>query len=558
MDYSNSVIIIESPNKKAKYHHCTGAKVIATVGHFKDMPAAGIGIDLKTYTPTFRIARGKQGLLSELKQCKGKTVYIATDPDREGYAIATHVHSVIKSIAKEIYRSEVFEITETGIMAALGKSILFEKSNTKIYDAFLGRRVGDRLIGYMLSPDVSNKLNAVYSVGRVQSPGLRLVVDREEEIINFKHEKYYIVKINLSKAQTEFQAFHEIGNIKTKQTAEELKSKLKTPGLARVLHIEKKSISQSPKGPFTTSTLQQAANNRLNLSAETTMDLAQGLFEKGLITYHRTDSQRLSMEFLVELRSQIKNEYGPNYCPEQPIFYATENSQADAHEGIRHTSIHKLENIPDIIKANGLNKDHEELYRLICSRAIASQMKRAENEKTNIKIEFEGEKFNATGTVKIFDGWSRIYNDIKIKDEDENALLPALNVSDEINVIESELLEKGTKSPPRYSEASLINALEKKGIGRPSTYATILKTLKTRRYIKLDKKNIAPTSEGFALIGCLKKEHPWVIDYKLTSLMEDYLDKVQEQKGNWREYAKLLHKQIGFNEPPAWKVGRKK
>lgn len=559
MNLQKAVIVIESPNKAEKFKHCTGAKIIATIGHFKEIPATSLGVDLKTYTPTFRVAHGKLSVVEALKRCKGKDIYIATDPDREGFAIGTHVYSVVRPLAKSVFRVEVREITDKGIKEALAAAIPWDKTNSGSYDAFLGRRVGDRLIGYLLSPDISNILRAVYTVGRVQSPGLRLVVDREGEIERFNKSPYYQVKLVLIKNEIEYAAFHEQGSIKERKIANDLIAKInQNKNSAEVLSIENNTILRAPRGPFTTSTLQQAACNRLKISAEKTMELAQGLFEKGLITYHRTDSQRLSIEFIQEIQAHIKEVYGARYCHEQPVIYKSKNSQAEAHEGIRQTKVHQLDKIPDKIKKNGLGAEHEDLYRLICSRAMACQMTKAEYIRTTAKIKYGEEIFNAAGTALKFDGWARIYEDKTLIEEEENEKPPILQQGEKLEIKSLELIEKETRPPQRYTEATLVKELEKKGIGRPSTYAAILKTLKGRRYIIIEKGSLVPTDEGKSLISCLNGKYPWVIDYDFTKQMEDYLDKVQDGKASWREFARALHQKIGFNEPPAWKVGNNK
>ena len=288
------------------------------------------------------------------------------------------------------------------------------------------------------------------------------------------------------------------------------------------------------------------------------MELAQGLFEKGLITYHRTDSQRLSIEFIQEIQSHVKAEYGARYCPDQPLNYKSKNSQSEAHEGIRQTAVHKMEEIPGKIKISGLGPEHEELYKLICSRTIACQMTKAEYEMKTVKIEYGGEIFKASGTIQKFDGWAKLYEDITENDEGDNKSLPAMTQGENVEVKGIEMLERETKPPRRYTEATLVKELDRRGIGRPSTYATILKGLKSRRYLIIEKGSLVPTNEGRSLVACLKEKHPWVIDYNLTKSMEEYLDKVQENRANWRDFAKSLHKQIGFAEPPAWKVGKTK
>ena len=557
-DLSHSVIVIESPNKADKYRKYTGATVIATVGHFKDIPKASFGINLKTYYPTFRILPGRSAVMEKLKKSKGKIVIIATDPDREGYAIGDHVYTEIKSYAKSVYRVEVREITEKGIKEAIASAVPFEKTNQGQYRAFLGRRVGDRLIGYMLSPAISNKMKQVYSVGRVQSPGLRMVVDREIEIKCFKKEPYYQIKLTVDKDGELFNAFHESGNIKNRGAADIIVAKLKALGAqGEVLLIEREELGRPAKGPFTTSTLQQAAYNRLKFDTDKTMAVAQSLFEKGLITYHRTDSQKISIDFIQELRSQIKNEYGKKYCPEQPIIYSSKNSQAEAHEGIRPTEIVCECEQDEYIKKHGLDNEQERLFRLICNRTIASQMAKALTEKETVTIKYGEEGFKAVGNRQLFDGWTRQYED-KASDKDEdNRKLPKLEQGEKVVISKLDLLEKETRPPKRFTEATLVKELEAKGIGRPSTYAAIIKSMKTRRYVINEKGALLPTEAGERLIDILKKEYPWVIDYGFTKDMENYLDLVQAGQGDWQLFAKNIHEKTGFIEPPIWKVGNK-
>lgn len=557
-ELSNSVIVIESPNKADKYRKYTGATVIATVGHFKDIPKASFGINLKTYYPTFRILPGRSAVMERLKKSKGKIVIIATDPDREGYAIGDHVYTEIKSYAKSVYRAEVREITEKGIKEAIASAVPFEKTNQGQYKAFLGRRVGDRLIGYMLSPAISNKMKQVYSVGRVQSPGLRMVVDREKEIKSFKKEPFYQIRLTADKNGELFNAFHESGNIKSREAADIIVTKLKAPAAkGEVLSIAREELEKPPKGPFTTSTLQQAAYNRLKFDTDKTMAVAQSLFEKGLITYHRTDSQRISIDFIQELRTQIINDYGKKYCPEQPLIYSSKNSQAEAHEGIRPTEIIGACEQGEYIKKHGLDNEQEGLFRLICNRTIASQMAKAVTERMIVMIDYGDERFKAVGNRQLFDGWTRQYEDKGSDKDEDNSKLPKLEQGEKVVINKLDLLGKETRPPKRYTEATLVKELETKGIGRPSTYAAIIKSMKTRRYVINEKGALLPTEAGERLIEILKKEYPWVIDYGFTKDMENYLDLVQAGQGDWQLFAKNIHEKTGFIEPPIWKIGNK-
>ncbi len=555
MDPSNTIIIIESPNKIKKIREITGCRVLATVGHFKDIPSDSIGFDLKTYEPVFKISKGKERVAKELKGLKDKTIIIASDPDREGYAIGTHVHEAVKKSCKNVLRAEIHEITPKGVDAALRAAVSFPQTNKGLYDAFLGRRVGDRLIGYMLSPLASNALQAVFSVGRVQSPALRLVCDREADIRIFQRTPYYQVELTLMAAGIEFWAYHQTGNITDKATADEIMKRIEGSGpVAIVLEVNGKETKKGPKPPFTTSTLQQAASNRLSFGAEQTMELAQQLFERGLITYHRTDSVRISPEFIAEIRGQISRELGPEFCSDAPLSHASKNSQAEAHEGIRPTHVHALVDLGKITGENGLNDDLAALYRLIFCRTIASQMSQAVYRSTVVHLSYGGETFNASGSVLEFPGFSKIYEDAEKPAEEQNEKLPSLNKGQSVDVKGRNLLEKSTKAPSRYTEATLVKELEKRGIGRPSTYASIMKTLKERKYLVIQKRFLIPTEDGERLIRLLKDKYQWVVDYDFTRAMEDTLDLVEQKKTKWQDFVRKLHERLGFISPPMWNV----
>lgn len=558
MNAQDTVIVIESPNKVKKFREITGARVIATVGHFKDMAKNELGIDMDSYLPQFKVAAGKTKVLDELRSCRGKTVIIATDPDREGFAIGTHVFQEIKKAAGRVLRAEVYEVTENGINKALAAAAPFENANFGQYDAFLGRRVGDRLIGYFLSPLISNRLNQVVSVGRVQSPGLRLVVEREQEIEKHVPKVYFPVMLDVQINGGRILALHEDSKNLDREQAGELLLKLykNQEKKATVLSAKTKRVLQPAKPPFTTSTLQQAASNRLNLGPEQTMNLAQGLFEKGLITYHRTDSVRIAADKLQQLRELVFSEYGREYCPERANEYKAKNSQAEAHEAIRPTILHSLADTANlVIKLNGLSKAHERLYKLILARTIASQMTWAQYDHAQAQLEYAGEKFLARGSIKIFDGHQRVYQDIAKTDEDNNENMPLIERGDIGEVQDIVMLERKTKAKPRYTEATLIRELEKKGIGRPSTYAAILKTLKERSYVLIEKKQLIPTETGKALIECLRRQCSWVVDYELTREMESRLDAVSENSAEWRDLIREIHHKLGnHRQPEPWKV----
>jgi len=385
-----------------------------------------------------------------------------------------------------------------------------------------------------------------------------MVVDREREIRRFVPEPFFQVVLKLKSDGIEFTAQHKAGNLPAKDDARLIVESLagaRSP--ARVASVEQKMQQRAPKAPYTTSTMCQASNNRLGLSTEQTMDLAQGLFERGLITYHRTDSVRIAAETISEIQSLVSRTYGKEYCPDHPYVYLSKDSQADAHEGIRPTAIHPLEACEQLVIGNALTDQHVALYRLIVARTLASQMAPARSELTKAKIEYGGQVFLATGTVQVFAGHGKVYEDLT-KDKEEGEKMPTLAAGQEMDVLGLDLLEKETKSPSRYSEATLVKELEKQGIGRPSTFAAILETLKKKGYIKLAKKFLVPSGKGEKLIDLLSAKFPWVINYQFTREMEEYLDRVANKKANWRDFAKSLHAKMGYMEPPAFHTGRNK
>ncbi len=551
------VIIIESPNKVKKIKQYSKMTVLATVGHFKDLPVKKMGVDLDTYEPEFVVNSAKKKTVSAIKKaCKDEIVYIATDPDREGFAIGMHIYETVKKIAKEIYRIEIREITKSGVQKALKEAIPFEQTNFGVYDAFLGRRIGDRLIGYILSPIASREMHTKFSVGRVQSPAVKLLVEKEREIKNFKPEKYNILSILLEKEAVNFEAFYKKGRITDKKTAEEILEQIKQEKTAKIIKIEKKKKKQNPKPPFTTVDMQANASSVLRMSPERSMKIAQGLFESGLITYHRTDSVRIAPEFIEELRNFTKEKYGENYIPSKPVFYKSKASQAEAHEAIRPTSIHSIEEAEAKVRAEGLESDHEKLYKLICKRTFSSQMSSAIFDATAVDFDCANHTFRATGQILVFDGFLRVYKGLDInskKSEDnKNQNLPNLEENENVNKTGEKLEEKETKPPARYSEGTLVKKLESLGIGRPSTYASIIALIKKRGYAEVKKQRLYATKLGDDLVSYLDTRYDWITDFKMTSEMEQYLDEVEQNKGEWKEFVKKLHEKTGY-----WKTGSK-
>jgi DNA topoisomerase-1 len=549
------LIIVESPTKAKKIQSILKARTMSTVGHFKDLPDSSIGVDLTSYQPTFVYHDKKKHLPRELREAaKGQTVMLAGDPDREGYAISRHIFEEVGSVAKECLRLEIFEVTEKGLRDSLAKAVAFEKTNAGLYHAFLGRRIGDRLVGYILSPMASRALSGKFSVGRVQSPAVRLVVDREREIRAFVPAPYWVLSILLEKEGTRFLARHIRGKFEKQADAVAIVEAIKGETHALALKVEKKETRQSPKPPFTTVDLQAAAAARLKLPPEQTMKLAQALFDHGLITYHRTDSVRMADEFIAEIRGYLANALGPQYLPAKPHQYKSKNSQADAHEGIRPTHMHSLADIRSLIQREGLTPEHARLYDLIFRRAVASQMAQAVYDATVMLFDVVGEKFRANGRVLKFDGFLRVYGDSEDekerKEEDPMQTLPEVAPGELVPKKGETLDEKTTKPPGRFTFGSLVKELERLEIGRPSTYASITKNITDRGYVKEEKGKVVPLPPGETLIDYLRDKHGWVIDYELTRRMEGFLDLVVDNKETWQRFCKGVHGKMGFAVPP--------
>ncbi len=548
------LIIIESPNKIKKLRSILPqAKVVATVGHFMDLPSDKMAVDLTTYEPTFTTSPGKKDVLSKLRDAaKGEDVIIATDPDREGYAIGTMAYDQVRTFARSCRRAEIREITDKGVKAALAASIPFEQTNRGLYDAFLGRRVGDRLVGYILSPIASGELRGKYSVGRVQTPAVKLVVDREREIRAFKPEPFWVLSVLLDKDGTRFRAFSVAGNLKDKGGADAILAAIGSACFALAEKVETRETRQNPKAPFTTVDLQATANSQMKIAPERSMKLAQDLFEAGLISYHRTDSVRIADEFITAIRSHVSSRLGTAYLPAKPNSHKSKNSQAEAHEAIRPTQMRSLQDIPAIIGREGLSGEHEKLYTLIYRRAVASQMAAAVYDATTMDFDVAGQKFRAKGRVLKFDGFLAIYQETQAPaEEEENQRLPPVSKGDRVPKVGEELSEKTTKPPGRYTEGSLVKALERFGIGRPSTYASIMQVIKARGYVRVEKGKLAAEPAGEIIIDFLTEKHLWITELDLTRKMEEYLDRIEgkEPGASWQKFCKGVHARMGYARP---------
>ncbi|MBI2880839.1 MAG: type I DNA topoisomerase [Candidatus Tectomicrobia bacterium] len=545
---TQTLVIVESPAKAStlKKFLKDQYRVAASVGHLKDLPPNRLGVDIENdFAPEYTIIEGKRKVLSGLKAAAAKsdTIYLAPDPDREGEAIAWHIHQEIAPVARgKIYRITFNEITQQAVRRAVEHPGQIDQNKV---DAQQARRVLDRLVGYKLSPLLGRRLrNWGLSAGRVQSVALRLLCDREHEIQTFAPEEYWSITARLSAEEPPAfgAALHQVhgqkAEIPTGEKADAILAAL-AGSEYRVSKVERKNRRRKPVPPFITSTLQQEASRRLRFTAKKTMALAQQLYEgleageegaTGLITYMRTDSTRIAQEALDEARRFIGKEYGKDYLPAQPQVYPSKKGAQDAHEAVRPTSAART---PDSLKGF-LTKDQLALYRLIWNRFMASQMNPAVYDQTSVDIAAGPCLFRATGSVLLFPGFTRLYEEET--DEAEKREFPPLPPLKEGQVVACEELvpkQHFTQPPPRYTEASLVRALEEKGIGRPSTYAGIVSTLTDRDYARIEKRQMHPTDLGMMVSNLLVKNFPDLMNVGFTAEMESRLDRIEDGKESW-------------------------
>lgn len=526
---SKKLIIVESPSKAKTIGSYVGddVLVLSSKGHVRDLATSGVdglGIDLENeYLPFYKIIPGKQQLVKELIQkSKNKEVFIATDQDREGEAIGWHLAEILKLDPKEANRIVFREITKPAILEAMkhprpiDQHLVFSQET---------RRILDRIIGFKLSKLLQSKIKSK-SAGRVQSVALKLIVDLEKEIDAFIPETYYEIEACFHHVKADYQIPEK--KRLSKEEAETIVSESKNP--FTVTKIETKESKRQPKPAFITSTLQQDAINNLNMSASRTMMVAQKLYEGieiggeiiGLITYMRTDANRLADPFIQETQSYIEKEFGKSYLGKYRV--TTKDNAQDAHEAIRPTSIHRT---PDMMQ-DYLSKDELKLYKRIYERTVASLMSPAIFDVTKVTFESNGHIYQASGEIEKFKGFQAIYTESKHKDK----ILPHLTEGQTIDAKEVNPIEKVTTPPTRYSEATLIKDLESLGIGRPSTYASILQTLKARDYVELVEKRFKPTDQGKLTSEQLDEFFHKIINVEYTSKMETVLDEIAEGKKN--------------------------
>ena len=523
------------------------------MGHIRDLPAKKLGIDIREheFIPFYEIISERKKRVSELKKIAGnqKEIILATDPDREGEAIAYHIKEILKNDReikrnKPVFKRIVFhEITASAINHALGEPKEVDKY---LVDAQVARRLLDRLVGYKLSPLLWNKLGKRWlSAGRVQTVAVRLIVEREREIQAFVAVEYWFIDVEFKGEKDQFiSRLLEIdgkkAEINNSQHANEIILKLKESSY-QISSIETKEVKKSPAPPFTTSTLQQTAVNRFGWSAKKTMRAAQQLYEEGYITYHRTDSTNLAMEAIEASRKFIEKNYGRGYLPDKFRFYKTKSKVAqEAHEAIRPTDINIMQTKPE------LGRDAQLLYGLIWRRFLACQMTDARADQTTILVEGKYQKANdsnsfllkTTATQLTFDGWMKLYEKVQFTGNNQNSngdvqnRIPEVKVNEKIEAVKIIPYQKFTEPPARYNEASLIKALEEKGIGRPSTYAPIISTIQDRKYVEKIERRFHPTDLGFAVCDFLVKFFPNIFEVTFTAGMEDNLDEIANGKLN--------------------------
>jgi len=558
-----SLVIVESPAKARTINKYLGSSftVRASVGHIKDLPPKKLGVNIEqNFTPEYVTIRGKGKVIQELKAAaeRAEAIYLAPDPDREGEAICWHIAEELKKsrkVTNNIYRVMFNEITKRAVSEAIKHPGSIDINKV---DAQQTRRILDRLVGYKISPLLWKKVQKGLSAGRVQSVALRLICEREKEIRAFVSEEYWSITARLSgKNPPPFEAKliklqGKKAKIPNEQEATKITNELKQAQYI-VDNITRKESRKKPVAPFTTSTLQQEAARKLRFSAQKTMKLAQKLYEGmevgeegpvGLITYMRTDSTRISEEALQEVRSYISKKYGKEYLPVKPHSYKSQKAAQEAHEAIRPTSALRE---PDKL-ASYLNKDELRLYTLIWKRLVASQMRPAVLDVTTIDVAARKYLFRATGSVIKFPGFMKLYiegtdeqdeqdeqgkGNGNAKGREKELLLPLLEKGELLNLLALVPKQHFTQPLPRYTEATLVKELEKKGIGRPSTYAAILSTIEGRQYVTKEKRKFVPSDLGMLVTDLLVENFPKILDVGFTANLEEQLDKIEEGKLNW-------------------------
>lgn len=566
---AKNLIIVESPAKAKTLEKYLGRdfQVKASVGHIVDLPKSKLGVNIaKGFAPDFHVIQGKMKVVEELRRAaKGKdNIYLASDPDREGEAIAWHIADQIGNDHKQFHRVLINEITRKAVQEAIAHPQTLDRNK---FEAQVARRVLDRLVGYQISPILWKKVRRGLSAGRVQSVAVRLVCEREKAIRAFVTQEYWSLTAKLEgRLPPSFEARliqwqgNKIDNKKFRLEQESLVQQImkSLEGASWAIDkVEKKERRRFPTPPFVTSKLQQEAARKLGFQPKRTMQIAQHLYEGadlgpdgsvGLITYMRTDSTRVSADALGAVRQFIQAQYGEKYLPEKPVAYRSKKGAQDAHEAIRPTS---LEYTPERVRGY-LRRDAFALYSLIWARFVASQMVPALFDQTTFDIPVGEALFRATGQQLKFNGFIKVYTegrDEKVdkdegeeEDSDEEGTLPDLQAGDRLKLLSMEPHQHFTQPPPRFTQATLIKELDENGIGRPSTYASIISNVLDREYVGMDeRKSLVPTELGFLITDLLVDSFPDILNVEFTAGMEDILDKVEEGKEDWTKAMKRFY-----------------
>ena len=548
---ADKLIIVESPAKAGTIKKFLGGntKVVASMGHIRDLPKSKLGVDIENnFEPEYINIRGKGDLIKSLKAeaKKAKQVYLATDPDREGEAIAWHLANILEIDQNSKCRVTFNEITKNAVKEAIKNPRTID---INLIDAQQARRVLDRIVGYKISPILWAKVRRGLSAGRVQSVAVKLIVDREEEIEKFIPEEYWNIYVNLKKDKDLFKAKLVSKNDKKIEihTKEETDLIFKDIDKAQyiVKEIKKAERKRNPAPPFTTSTMQQEASRKLGFTLKKTMSVAQGLYEGvniesrgtiGLITYMRTDSTRISDLARIAAKEQIVNTYGKEYYENR--FYKTKADSQDAHEAIRPTYVDLT---PESVK-DSLTKDQFKLYSLIYNRFLASQMSSAIYDTVSVKIDANEYNFKANGQTLKFKGFMALYVESKdIEEKEEENKIPELKENEEVKKVDIENVQSFTQPPARYTEASLVKTLEEKGIGRPSTYSPTITTILERRYIEKEQKQLIPTELGKVVNKLLVENFTDILSEEFTANMETEFDQISIGKQAWKKVIKEFY-----------------
>lgn len=544
----SDLVIVESPAKAKTIKKYLGGnyEVIASMGHVRDLPKSRLSVDIKKkFAPKYEIIKGKEKLVEELKELAEKSdkIYLATDPDREGEAISWHLAYILGLPLDDNNRVEFNEITKNGVTNGMANP---RSINIDLVNAQQARRILDRLVGYKLSPFISQKIRRGLSAGRVQSVAVRIIVDREEEIRKFKPEEYWTIdaKFIPKGSRKSFSAsLYSDANgkikIENQEQAEKIEQDL-ADAEYMITKVKHGTRRKTPAPPFITSTLQQEASRKLGFQSRRTMKVAQELYEgvdiegmgaTGLITYMRTDSLRISDVAKEEAAQYILNRFGEKFLPAKPRVFKTKSNAQDGHEAIR-PSMPSLS--PEDVKAS-LTSDQFKLYNLIWNRFMASQMSDCIQKTTQAEISAKEYIFKASGYYVDFEGFTTLYVESKDTEEEKSTQLPPLEKDMPVKCKELKKNQHFTQPPARYTEASLIKALEEYGIGRPSTYAATITTITSREYVKREAKTLYPTELGEVMTNLLKERFPKIVNYKFTAQMEEKLDEVEHGQEEWVE-----------------------